>query len=114
MDNGKFCFGLPGNPVSTFVIFEILVKPFLYKMMGVEQKNQKPGMKLPLESEIHRKSAERRSWVPVTITEKGGVRLLEYHGPGHISASCRADGLISIPPGVFHLEAGTEVYIRAI
>ena len=28
------CFGMPGNPVSTFVQFEILVKPFLYKMMG--------------------------------------------------------------------------------
>jgi len=29
-----FCFGLPGNPVSTFIIFELLVKPFLFKMMG--------------------------------------------------------------------------------
>ena len=29
-----FCFGLPGNPVSTFVIFELIVKPFLFKLMG--------------------------------------------------------------------------------
>ena len=29
-----FCFGLPGNPVSTFIMFELLVKPFLYKMTG--------------------------------------------------------------------------------
>ena len=29
-----YCFGLPGNPVSTFVVFELLVKPFLYRADG--------------------------------------------------------------------------------
>ena len=29
-----FFFGIPGNPVSTFVIFEILIKPLIYRMMG--------------------------------------------------------------------------------
>jgi molybdopterin molybdotransferase len=29
-----YCFGLPGNPVSTFVVFELLVRPFLYRLMG--------------------------------------------------------------------------------
>lgn len=31
----NYCLGLPGNPVSTFVLFEILAKPFLYKLMGL-------------------------------------------------------------------------------
>ncbi len=31
-----YCFGLPGNPVSTFTIFELLVRPFLYKLMGYD------------------------------------------------------------------------------
>ena len=29
-------FGLPGNPVSTFVIFEVFVRPFLYRRMGID------------------------------------------------------------------------------
>ena len=33
-----FCFGLPGNPVSTFVMFELFVNPFLYKMCGYDFK----------------------------------------------------------------------------
>ncbi len=33
----KRIFGLPGNPVSCFTIFEILVKPMLWKMMGVQE-----------------------------------------------------------------------------
>ena len=34
----RFIFGLPGNPVSSFVIFEIFVKPFLYRWMGLDWK----------------------------------------------------------------------------
>ena len=41
-----YCFGLPGNPVSTFVLFELLVKPFLYKMMGYDYKPA--AVKMPL------------------------------------------------------------------
>lgn len=33
-DNRKFCFGMPGNPVSGLVLFETIVKPFLFKIMG--------------------------------------------------------------------------------
>ncbi len=32
----QFCFGLPGNPVSSFMQFELIVKPFLYKCMGYD------------------------------------------------------------------------------
>jgi molybdopterin molybdotransferase len=36
--NETSCFGLPGKPVSAFLLFELLVKPFLYKMMGFDFK----------------------------------------------------------------------------
>ncbi|MCK5170150.1 MAG: molybdopterin molybdotransferase MoeA, partial [Bacteroidales bacterium] len=34
MADNKFCFGLPGNPVSSFVQFDLLVKPLIYNLMG--------------------------------------------------------------------------------
>ncbi|MCK5077245.1 MAG: molybdopterin molybdotransferase MoeA, partial [Calditrichia bacterium] len=47
------CFGMPGNPVSTFVIFEIMVKPFLYQLMGHTFKQQ--AIKLILAETFSRK-----------------------------------------------------------
>ena len=52
-----YCLGLPGNPVSTFVLFELLVKPFLYKLMDY---NYKPAaVNLSLGESIKRKKTER-------------------------------------------------------
>ena len=95
-----FCFGLPGNPVSTFVVFEILVKPFLCRM--------------PLERTISRRRTERMSWVPVAFTDNGGVTPVEYHGSAHINALCGADGLIAVPAGVTEIKEGTCVDVRQI
>jgi len=105
-----FCFGLPGNPVSTFVIFEILVKPFLYKMAGYEFKPV--TIPMPLAKKISRRRTERMSWLPVIFTDNGTVTPVEYHGSAHINALCGADGLISIPIGIKEIKEGTTVNIR--
>jgi molybdopterin molybdotransferase len=107
-----FCFGLPGNPVSTFIIFELLVKPFLYKMMG---HNFKPDVcHRELEKTITRKNTERDSWLPVVFTENNKVKNIEYHGSAHINALCEADGLMCIPAGVAELKEGTTIAVRQI
>ncbi|MFC1737634.1 gephyrin-like molybdotransferase Glp [Planctomycetota bacterium] len=107
-----FCFGLPGNPVSTFVTFELLVKPFLYKMMG---HNFKPAVaRGQLERTIERKKTERDSWLPVVFTKNGKVAGKEYHGSAHINALCEADGLVCIPAGVAEIKEGTTVAVRQI
>lgn len=103
-------FGLPGNPVSTFVLFEVLVKPLLYRIMG--HKFAPPHAMMPLEETITRKKVGRTSWLPVALTESGAVRLAEYHGSAHASALCVADGLITIPVGVSELKKGTVVHVR--
>ena len=54
-----YCFGLPGNPVSSFVLFELLVKPFIYKLMGHNYKPVNIHTKLE-ESFISRKSSKRQ------------------------------------------------------
>src|SRR4030043_201759 len=90
-----FCFGLPGNPVSTFTIFELFVKPFLFKMMGHNFKAVISHRQL--EKTITREKTERDSWLPVVFKEENKVTNIEYHGSAHINALCEADGLICIP-----------------
>jgi molybdopterin molybdotransferase len=107
-----FCFGLPGNPVSTFVVFELLVKPFLYKMMGHDF--QPVISYRQLEGTITRKKTERDSWLPVIFVENGKVANIEYHGSAHINALCRADGLVCLPEGVAEIKEGTVVAVRQI
>lgn len=107
-----YCFGLPGNPVSTFTMFELLVKPFLYKLMGHDY--APPNIQMPLDETIRRKNTQRRSWMPVTITDAGTLRKVEYHDSGHINALCGADGLVCIDVGMAEIPKGTIVQIRLI
>jgi len=107
-----YFFGLPGNPVSTFVVFELLVKPFLYKLMGY---NYSPiSVRMPLGETIVRKNTERQSWIPVKVTNTGTAKPVEYHGSAHILALCNADGLISIEISVANIEKGAMVPVRLI
>ena len=112
MSDRAYCFGLPGNPVSTFVIFEILVKPFLYKLMGHDYRPR--NIQMPLGESLVRKRTKRQRWLPVVITETGGVKPVEYHGSAHISSLCGADGLVSMNVGVAEIEKGTIVHVRLI
>jgi molybdopterin molybdotransferase len=107
-----YCFGLPGNPVSTFVLFELLVKPFLYKLMGHDY--TPPAIQMPLGESIRRVKTERQSWIPIVITDTGTLKAVEYHGSAHINALCIADGVISIDVGVAEIEKGTIVRVRLI
>ena len=107
-----YCFGLPGNPVSTFVVFELLVKPFLYRLMGHDY--IPADVQMPLGQSIRRKIAERQSWTQVKITDVGTLENVEYHGSAHIGALCNADGLVSIGVGVAEIPKGTIVRVRLI
>jgi len=107
-----YCFGLPGNPVSTFVQCEILVKPFLYALMG--HGHRPVCFQLPLAETYRRKHADREAWIPVGVTEDGTVQPRAYHGSAHINALCGAEGFIVIPTGTAIIEKGTLVRVRPI
>jgi len=107
-----FCFGLPGNPVSTFIMFELLVKPFLFKMMGHNFKAVVAYKQL--ERTITRKKTERDSWLPVVFTNDNKVASIEYHGSAHLNALCEADGLLCIPAGAAEVREGATVAVRQI
>lgn len=108
----KFVFALPGNPVSSFNIFELLAKPFLYKLMG--HNYQPPRLLLPLEADYSRRNAARHGFVPASITDKGTVKLISYHGSAHINALVWATALASIPLNVSTINKGELVDVRLI
>lgn len=112
MSDQGYCFGLPGNPVSTFVLFEILVKPFLYKLMGCDHKPL--NIQMPLEDTLVSRKAKRQRWIPVAITERGTVKPIEYHGSAHINSLCNADGLVCMDEGVSEVKSGTPITVRLI
>ena len=105
-------FGLPGNPVSSFVQFELLVRPLLCRMMGYQW--DPVILELPMGSSFTRKSADRRALVPVVITKDRLVSPVEYHGSAHISAFSIATGIITLPEGKKTVEKGEIVSVRQI
>jgi molybdopterin molybdotransferase len=107
-----FCFGLPGNPVSTYVVFEILVKPFLYHLMGYAY--CVPHVKATLDQPIRRRKAMRLSTLPVIFTAPGRVRPIDYHGSAHIGAMAQAQGFITLPVGTLEMPKGMDVHVRPI
>ena len=108
----KYFFGLPGNPVSTFVLFEVLVRPFLMKLMGVEYRPDSVGGKLA--NDLVRRKVDRSEFRPVKLQADGTVHFFEYHGSAHIHAYTQANGVICIPLGVDKLDAGSVVQVNLI
>jgi molybdopterin molybdotransferase len=110
--DNHFVFGMPGNPVSSFVQFEVLVKPFLSAMTGTT--NADTTLCLPLEVDYVRKKGDQLFFVPVQFTERGTVMPVEYHGSAHIHAYTRAQGIMEIPKGVFILKKGEIACVRPL
>ncbi len=107
----KRIFGLPGNPVSAFNTFDMLVKPYLRLSMGSD-----PAIKtisLPMGVRYSRRKSQRDSFIPVSI-DGGKVYPIEYHGSGHLVSLSRADGFIKIPNGTSSLEEGALTDVRQI
>jgi molybdopterin molybdotransferase len=111
ISGNTFIFGLPGNPVSSFVLFEMLVKPFILSMMGAVFKQ--PFHTLPMGVELKRKKSERMSLIPVRI-EEGQVFPVDYHGSAHIHAYVFANGIITLEPGKTQLEKGELTDVRPL
>jgi molybdopterin molybdotransferase len=108
----QYVFGLPGNPVSSFVIFELFVKELLALMMGLN--NHFRTAKHALGKPLKRVSSVRQAWIPVRVTADGIAEPVEYHGSAHITSLTGADGLVTLPVGVTTIESGAIVDVRMI
>lgn len=105
-------FGLPGNPVSSFVQFELFVRPLIQRSMNSDWK---PAIsRVALSAEYNRKRSDRLAWLPVKEDGRGGVVAVEYHGSAHINALPDSIGLIAVPIGINQIKEGELVDVRQI
>ena len=104
-------FGLPGNPVSSFLQFDLLVKPLIYKMMNAEF--HPVEWQLPMGEKLSAKVSDRDSWKPVKIRQ-GKVYPIHYHGSGHIHALNETDGFICIAAGYNGVQKDEITNVRSI
>ena len=97
---GKPFFGLPGNPVSTFVTFVILARPYLLAMQGVSQVR---ASCLHIPAGFSFKAGSRREYLRVRIdgTESGPPSLKKFanQGSGVMTSVAWADGLAEVEIG---------------
>lgn len=105
--NKKYFFGLPGNPVSTFVHMQETVLPFLYSLMG--RTDKKKEYLLPMYSDYKRKKKDKTEFIPCQITESGAVQPVAYNGSAHIHSLVDAHGVIEIPSGVMEIKKEDKV-----
>lgn len=111
-NNENFCFGLSGNPVSSFFQFELVVNPFLNKMAGGDVKPV--YLKMPLGIDYTTKVSDRERFFPVRITGQGTILPVDFHGSAHIRSLAEADGIASIPSGQNVIRQGTIIDVRPL
>src|SRR5271168_4234768 len=119
---GKPVFGLPGNPVSTMVTFELFVVPAIDLRSGAavralpfvevvlcEDLQEKPGMThfLPARVEWDEASADSAGFA----NGAGKVRALKWQGSGDIGAMVQANCYLVVAAELSHVVAGSRVPI---
>ena len=111
--DGKPAFGLPGNPVSAIVVFDLLVRPTLYHLRGCVQPPKPDTANARLSHEIS-SAPGREDHVPVRLGEEDGQRIAHpvFGKSNLIYTLIRADGLVRVPPDRSGLYSGEEVLVR--
>ncbi len=108
--NNKLIVGLPGYPSSALMIFNIIVKPILAKMlcMGIDEVRVRARLAIRADG-----AKGRRALYPVSLVDTGHG-IVAYPLPaesGAISTLAFADGYIAIPETVEYLDSGDEVEV---
>lgn len=103
----KCAFGLPGNPVSAYLMFHLFVLRATARMTGTRPPVRE--IRLRLLADFSRRKLDRLEFVPARLTEDGAVEVIEFHGSAHLSAVLAADGFLQAPIGVAKLTAGEKV-----
>jgi molybdopterin molybdotransferase len=108
----RYFFGLPGNPVSTMVTFELFARPMIEALAGMSPRPL-AFLHARLKSEI-RVSPGLTRFLPAILYgqfENAQVELVPWHGSGDIAARFRSNCLVVIPPDGEHIAAGGWVAV---
>jgi len=101
--------GLPGNPVSAFVGYEVFVRPAILKFSGI---TEVPRYRIRARLMDGIKSDGRESYLRGIIKYDNGewlAQLTGHQGSGNLLSLVQANALLIIPPGVKSLAPGAEV-----
>lgn len=107
---GKFVFGLPGNPVSTMVTFELFVAPAI-ALLGGAAAPPLQFFKARLAESVQQKT-ELTLFLPAQLERQDSdvaVRVLPWQGSGDVVALTRSDCFLVVPDNVSELTAGAWV-----
>ena len=102
--------GLPGNPVSSMITFELFGRPAIYKMLG-KAGWERPRVRAVAEERIANTDG-RRVFARAILTERDGKRYVSLTGPqgsGILTSMALANALAVVPEDVPAIEAGEEV-----
>jgi len=105
-----YFLGLPGNPVSTMVTFELFARPILEALAGMTPRNL-VFLHAKLKSEIKTKTGLKR-FLPAVLSgefEQAEVELVRWQGSGDIAATARANCYVVISPDREGIVAGEWV-----
>jgi molybdopterin molybdotransferase len=106
----KYFFGLPGNPVSTMVTFELFARPMIEALAGMAPQPL-IFLRARLKSEIRTKTGLKR-FLPAVLSgefENAEVELARWQGSGDIASLARANCYVVIPPDRERIDAGKWV-----
>ena len=106
---GAHFLGLPGNPVSSFVTFLLLVRPFLLKLQGVGDVAMN-SIAARADFEWPR-ADKRREFLRVRRNDRGGLDLFTNQSSGVLTSAVWGDGVIDTPPGEAIQYGATVRYI---
>ncbi len=101
--------GLPGNPVSAFVGFEVFVRPALGKLAGLRSDAHHPTVRVTLAEAVE--SDGRESYLRAIVEAKDGIwsaRLTGNQGSGNLLSLVKANALLIVPAGVKSLAIGAQ------
>lgn len=98
--------GLPGNPVSSFVTFEVFVRPAIEKLSGLEPRTRR-RITVRLAEAIE--SDGRESYLRAVVDEEGVARLTGHQGSGNLFSLVQANALLILPAGVKSRPASSDV-----
>jgi molybdopterin molybdotransferase len=107
--------GLPGNPVSSMVTFELFVRPSILKMMG-KQNITKPAVEAVLEDDIINTDG-RRIFARAVVENRRGqyfARLTGPQGSGILTSMALADGLVIAPEDKPEVKRGDRVKVMML
>jgi molybdopterin molybdotransferase len=112
---GKLAFGLPGNPVSSMVTFEQLVRPAMLKMGG-HRSYGRPVVQAVFQEKFSKRNDRRHFLRGILSRDKDGltVRTTGDQGSGILTSMVKANGLIDVPEEVERLNPGDVVNVQVL